>query len=61
LVEDSAIVKKGIKHIHNGRGMIEFTPKRGKFYTLHVRKGKEDKQYKEFKLPTINDKLTMIA
>lgn len=62
LVEDSTIILKDIKHLHNGRGVFSFTPKLGKYYTLQVKKAATDKGYKEFKLPVVNDnlKLTML-
>ena len=34
LVEDSTIIQKDIKQIHNGRGAVSFMPKPGKFYSM---------------------------
>lgn len=61
LVEDSTIIVKDIKHVHNGRSVVSFTPRSGKYYTLHVKKSKTDQKYKEFKLPIVNEtmKLTL--
>lgn len=51
LMEGSNTIIPEVKHIHNGRALLEFTPKADTLYMLNMQRGLKDK-VRQFPLPS---------